>query len=149
MDTMLFPPTLIPRDRATYVLLMLKRGAFPCGRSLQRGINPIDYAVEIARPAQHHQQVVLPIHKNVIAAVARCPKRRGRRCLVRRLPSVEPPHVAVARPHTCRLHRLRDPLFGNELLAVPLAVAQKQITKARMITRADLHAATPMTAAAH
>src|SRR5215472_733552 len=108
------------------------------------GAHTFEYIVVIRRPAQHNDEVVIRVHPDDIAARA---SRRERDSRVAR-PPLQPPQVTVIILDRAGRGSQLDPLFRDELFAVPFPAAQIQISESRHVTRVDEQAAAPMPATA-
>src|SRR5690606_3770871 len=101
----------------------------------------------LAQPAADCDQIVLrtdPEHVTAGAAADDAARRTGVEALAG---AVQPPHEAIFGTDVAGRGRLFDPLFREDLAAVPATPVQYQLAKAGMVAAGDEQAAAPMAAA--
>src|SRR5262249_32127578 len=108
------------------------------------GAHTLENFIVIRRPAQHNDEVVIRVHPDDIAA--RATRSESNFSVAR--PLFQPPQETVIILDRAGRGSQLDPLFRDELFAVPFPAAQIQIAESRHVARVDEEAAAPMPAAA-
>src|SRR5262245_59740941 len=118
---------------------------FHCSHQLRQ---EIAYGT-LGNPAQHRDEVVLEVDPDDVAAGAHGIDARVRRTAIALTAPVQPPQIAVALVRAGRCRRRLEPGFGEDRTFTPASAASHQQPQARLIARADEHAAAPVPSARH